>query len=510
MSLRAADLYPKWINIAIMEISKLPPPLPLTANDADIQQNLLNRLQQLGSITARVLRIDNGQAVLATRLGEITGANALKLKAGDVVQIRLEGDKQKAVLKVSPAKDQVTVLRSNQHPRFLAILQTMRPTTAVVVSQQGGNTKLQLGNAQVSVPLQSQLKVGQLLKVTHTAETKSIELRPVNHQQVLKSALVQLIPARTQFTTDNKFLPLLQILQQSGLRTTSGPDPQPAVSSNNTPPQKGPGVDVPGTAVTTSKAMLALVSGLESLVRSLPVIAALDQRTIQKWVEHASESLLRPPSEKSLVRPNPLAVLHQLPKTESGIAQLVQLLLKPAPSATKATGGEIKDRPVDFDESMLAPLRDAVKATEHSLNQQLFQQTSLRLQQELQQPVAFNLNIPYVEQETAKALKLSIRQKNKVADPEKQAWEIRLSFEFGLLGLISTHILLDGNTLSTNFWAVEPDTKAKIERELPDFRQQLIASGFDPGYFLCFSGKPPEDGDSEFSPLPDSLLDIKV
>jgi flagellar hook-length control protein FliK len=158
----------------------------------------------------------------------------------------------------------------------------------------------------------------------------------------------------------------------------------------------------------------------------------------------------------------------------------------------------------------LAQFRDAIRTTEQSLNQQLFQQTSLRFQQELQQPIAFNLNIPYMEEQTVKSLLLRICQKSNEASTENQAWEIRLSFEFASLGLISTHILLNGDTLSSSFWADEECTKNKINDALPDFKQQLAKSGFNLGSFFCYLGQPPQESDDAFSPVPDSLLNIEV
>jgi hypothetical protein len=227
-------------------------------------------------------------------------------------------------------------------------------------------------------------------------------------------------------------------------------------------------------------------------------------------VELALHNTLGVKPEKALSSSSLLSVMRQLPQTEQGINQLIQLLLKASQESADTEVQQLKKPTFNNNEPLLTQFRDAIRSTEQSLNQQLFQQTSLRFQQELQQPVAFNLNIPYMEQQTVKSLQLKIRQKSKAANAENQAWEIRLSFEFGLLGLISTHILLDGDTLSSSFWAIKEATKNKINDALPDFKQQLVKSGFYLGHFFCYLGQPPQESNNAFSPVPDSLLDIKV
>lgn len=488
-----------------MEISNLPPSSPSNVSVSDPPLDILSRLQQLGSSQARVISVANGQALLSTRFGEITGSNALKLKAGDTVQIRLEGDKQNPVLKVTPFQNQMTLLPANKFMKLLVLLPANRPTPATVVRHQGNNTLLQLGTVQMPIPLQPQLKTGQLLNIVHREASATIEIKPVNHQQVLRSALAQLVSARPQSSSNNQLQPFLQLVQ-SVLKINTGP-PSEVYLANNSQNLMGSTISNSSNALPNNT-MTTLVSGLELLVRSLPTPISLTQRAIQKWVELSTDSTLGAKRETSASSSNPLSVLRHLPQTERGLNQLIQSLLKT--NQEQAEVQQLKKTVFDNDEPLLMQFRDAIKSTEQSLNQQLFQQTSLRFQQELQQPIAFNLNIPFMEQQSVKSLQLKIRQKNKEADAENQTWEIRLSFEFGLLGFISAHILLDGNTLSTSFWAVDGDTKNKINSALPDFKQQLVKSGFDLGNFFCYLGQPTSESDNAFSPIPDSLLDIKV
>ncbi|MDH5354172.1 MAG: flagellar hook-length control protein FliK, partial [Gammaproteobacteria bacterium] len=103
-----------------------------------------------------------------------------------------------------------------------------------------------------------------------------------------------------------------------------------------------------------------------------------------------------------------------------------------------------------------------------------------------------------------------IRQHSRDTDPEKQSWDIYLDFEFGLLGMISTHLMLEENTLSASFWSVLPATQDKIDQNLPDFEQQINRAGFNLGQFNSFPGKPPVAPTQQILPSSESLLDIKV
>ena len=495
-----------------MEILNLSPTSPSKGKTVDALTNVLSRLQQVGSIKAHVASVTNGQALLLTHLGDITSSNALKLKPGDTIQVRLDGDKQNLVLKVTPTQDQVTLLAANNHLKLVALLPANLPTMATIVSHKGNNTLLQIGLEQISVPLQSQLKVGQLLQIIHHLASTKIEIKSVDHQQVLRSALAHLLSAHPQSSDNHQKQPLLQLMQSmqkintkqtTAASFTNNSHRFPSATSVN----KG---NVLSANTLPNNTISALISGLELLIRSLPTVSTLNQRAIRKMVELATHNTLGTKLEKGLSSSSPLSLLRQLPQTEQDLNQLIQTLLKTNHKQAEPDIQQLKKKTSNNNDTLMSQFRDAIRSTEQSLNQQLFQQTSLRFQQELQQPIAFNLNIPYIEQQTVKSMQLKIRQKSKGASAENQAWEIRLSFKFGLLGLISSHILLEGDTLSTSFWAIEETTKNKINDALPDFKQQLVKSGFNLGHFFCYLGQPLQESDYAFSPIPESLLDIKV
>jgi hypothetical protein len=489
-----------------MQISNPHPNASLKGNVPAKPLDVLNRLQQLGSITANVVSVMNKEALLSTCLGKIRTSNALDLKAGDTIQVRLDANNQNPILKVTLLHEQLTLLAANKFLKLLPLLSTNQPVIATVVSQQSNKTLLQFRSVQTLIPLPIKLKPGQLLTLVHHEAFETIEIKLVDNQRVLKSALSQLLSDRSQPSLNKSLQPLLQ-LAKSVLKIDSEHMLAAKLINKNQRFMKAAtsnsGRTLPSSHVS------AVASELKQLIHSLPTISSLSHRDIQRSVEIATLMTLEPQPNKGLSNSSLLSILRRLPQTEQGLNQLIQSLLKTNHRQAALIVQQLKESQSNDEAPLLTQFKDAIKSTEQSLNQGLFQKTSLRFQQELQQPIAFNLNIPYLEQQEVKSLQLKIRQKSK-ENVENQAWEIRLSFEFNLLGLISTHVSLDGDTLSTNFWAVKEGTKNKITDALPEFKQQLVKSGFNLGYFFCYLGQPLPGDDNNFSPMPDSLLNIKV
>jgi len=489
-----------------MQISNPHPNASLKENVPIAPLDVLNRLQQLGAITANVVSVINKEALLSTCIGQIRTSNSLDLKAGDTIQVRLDTNNQSPILKVTFLQDQMTLLAVNKFLKLLPLLPINRPGLAIVISQQGNTTLLQLGSVQTSIALSIKLKPGQLLTLVHHESSETIELKPVDHQSVLKSALSQLLSDRPHPSFNRSLQPLLQ-LAYSVLKINTEHTLASKLAIKNQRFIKSASSNLSSTL--SNSHVSAVASKLKLLIHSLPKITSLSHRDIRRLVENATFKTLGSQTNKGLSDSNLLSALRQIPQTEQSLSQLIQSLLKTNQRQAALVVQQLKSLSNDG-ASLLTQFKDAIKLTEQSLNQSLFQKISLRLQQELQQPIAFNLNIPYLEQQEVKSLQLKIRQKNKDAYVKNQAWEIRLSFEFGLLGLIYTRVSLDGDTLSTNFWAVKESTKNKINDALPNFKQQLVKSGCKLGYFYCYSGQPPQEDDNDFSPVPDSLLNIKV
>ena len=123
-----------------MQISNRHPNVSLKGNVPATSLDVLNRLQQLGSITANVVSVMNKEALLSTCLGKIRTSNALDLKAGDTIQIRLDANNQSPTLKVTLLHEPLTLLAANKFLKLLPLLPTNQPVLATVVSQQSSKT----------------------------------------------------------------------------------------------------------------------------------------------------------------------------------------------------------------------------------------------------------------------------------------------------------------------------------------------------------------------------------
>ena len=471
-----------------MEISKLSDSSFNTSSRQLLPIDLFKQLSQLGSIEARVASISKGQALLNSQLGQILSVNTLDLKTGDRLQIRAGGNEQVPVLKVSKLAPQATILNAAANQNLAKVLTAAKPVAALIVSQQSNNTIIQLGDQRIIIPAQPDLKSGQLISVEKSADGKNIEIRPVNHLQVLKSAINQLLPQQARHQQPASLTQLVKLIQNI---SSTNYQPTAAAETN-----KGQGTNV--------------FSQLEALIGSLPQLSKLDKTTIQQWVRYilpASQDR----SDQAHSVATPYQLLQQLPKLEGSVGQQLrqwaQSLASTTGSQVQITNTGSKSIPDDL---LLHTSREIIKLVDQSLGQQLLQQTSLRYQQELQQPLALSIAIPLNDQQKVQEMRLKIRQRKSEAGADKQSWDIHLDFEFGLLGLISTHLLLDDGRLSASFWSGNPETRQNIDSNLPDFKAQISRAGFDLGQFHSFPGKPPETNEHDKLDLPSTLLDIRV
>lgn len=465
-----------------MDIPKLPESLSAPAVRGQARPDLFTQLAKLGSIEARIMSVARGQLILNTQLGQITGLNTLDLKSGDRVQIRLDQTDSKPVLKVNRLPQKPIELNATSARSLANQLVVNRPVAAIVVSQNANSSLLQLGDRQITIPRQSGLNPGQLISLTKSESGDRIEIRPVNHQQVLKSAVSRLLPAQTgtqQTAAVTQLIKLINTATQSQSIPQSLPQ-QPGLTDGH-----------------------SLLSQFKALLGALPKAPSFDRTTIQQWLRPL---LTNSNSNPTGNLPNPYQILHQLPKTEVLLVQLLQQTMRLTQNrqATDVDQRSVSEEPYQ-------PIaRDIIKLVDQSINQQLLQQTSVRYQQELQQPFALNLTIPITDANKTRELKLKIRENTRDAEPGKQSWDIYLDFEFGLLGLISTHLVLEENTLSASFWSVLPATQDKIDQNLSDFERQISRAGFDIGQFNSYPGKPPVEPVEQILPGSESLLDIKV
>ena len=502
-----------------MDIASLLNSAPTTTSQSEKTPEILNRLLQSGGLDAQVIKVDKSGALLSTRLGEILGKNALDLKTGDSVRIRLETGDKNPVLKVSRPIVPAILLSAAKHKALYQALRADQAYTAIVVRHQPGDSKIQIGNTQFSIAYQTGLKAGQLVTLALRNKINAIELKPVNSEQVLKSALAKLLPQQTNPDMRTALSQLVRFLRPDArvagneklvLNTPTATNAanameKPTVAENRVLSSK----TTPSNPTIGERALMPLSARLGLLLDAIPSITAINSRVIQQWIAHLG--LVKPiDSNTSSPVLNPLSVLQQLPDTEATLKQLIQLFFRSRAPVSSNTDQSGNDPEATRNDQSSGLIKEILKLIEQSLNHQLFQKVNARHQQELQQAVSLNLTIPFSDRESVNDLHLKIRQQDREASSEKQCWDIHLSFEFGDLGLISSHINMDGNLLSTSFWSVLAETKQKIDLAIPEFKQLLSNSGFITGQFNSFAGIPQQDDKYDLSSYPDALLDIKV
>ncbi len=287
----------------------------------------------------------------------------------------------------------------------------------------------------------------------------------------------------------------------------------PAPASQTTPAATTATPPKPGPSPATTALPERLQSLLQPLLRAIVEPAQLTPQKLQQTLELLGLQTRPPlPGASPAAAPAPaqadlLPRLIELQALLRDQPELFERLLRDRPgvgeAAAKADPGAADDWPQwrqQFGQQL-----------EQSINQLMLGKTGLRLQQEQQQPLNLNLAIPLqLPGEPQRELKLRLRERANPDDPEQPAWEVRLSFKFGLLGLITVHLLLQERRISAQFWAVEDGTRNLIDEQLPAFRQQLLRSGFEPGLFDCYAGQPLDSGDEPPAKGADNLLDVQV
>jgi len=500
-----------------MDIPRIPEFNPAPNNRSITQIEIFRQLIQLGTIEARVAAVSRGQAILLTQLGQISTSNALDLKSGDVIRVRASGSEQNPILKVSPGGvNKSVILEAAKHPALAKQIPASKPVSAILLGQQANGTGIKVGSQIFTIPRQADIKPGQLISLAKIDSNNTIEIKVVDHRQVLKSAIGRLLPQLSTSRDISGLTQLLKLVQSlSGSLSVAGKQAALPVPVKTSIPTSQFGLPTsaksPATptqsGISQQHAPASTNNLLHNLLTSIPTLSKLDKATLEHWVDRLLTS-------ESTQQPNRLStqqILQQIPKTEASLMQLLQKITQQVTNQQNGTNpvSTAEAKPT-FEEPLQLIARDIIKLVEQSSNQQLLQQTSLRYQQELQQPLVLNLAIPVNEEQKTRELCLKIRQKHKGNEILKQCWDIHFDFEFGLLGLISTHLVLDENTLSASFWSELTDTQNKIDNGLDDFRRQLNRAGFELGQFYSFVGKPPLEDDDAIVPSSESLLDIKV
>ena len=482
-----------------MDISGLSNQITSLNSQTVLPEILFQRLAQMGSISASVASISKGQALLTSQLGQILTANTLDLKVGDRLTIRSNNHSQRPALKVSLQPPQPFTINTATNKSLGRILTPAKSATAVIVNQFKAGTTIESGNQQFKTQSLPDLKIGQLISLTKSSRGDSIEIRPINHQQILKAAVGRLIPQQVTQGSSSDIVKAVRLVNDFAQSNGNLAKTMQLVNAT--------------ISQASAKAELAInnngpASSLEVLIRSMPELSKLDSATIRQWLSRIINPVKSNIDREPLAQ-SPHQLLQGLAKSETDvIQQLKQFVASSKQDSAPAPDHSVK-KGVN-EEALQMTGRELVKVGEQSINQQLFQQTSLRLQQEQQQPLLLHLSMPLNDQDKLTELGIMIRQRKPESDPQNQVWEIRLDFEAGSLGDISTHLSLSGDTVSASFWSRKIETQQKIESSLNDFQTQITQAGLVPGQFHSFHGKPSQEKSVDIAGMPETLLDIRV
>lgn len=484
---------------------------------------ILSQLQQAGLFRALVIESHGNRVILDTAFGQLTGQAPDNLNRGDEILARLITGKSEPTIKIEQHQPKTLTL-NNRVLNALFISESADPVVARVISHGKNHTLLQLADKNVAIPRQNLLQVGETLLLKPSEQVKpsgrqEVELNRIQPQTILKNALSELLP-RSLPNRDSAGLPQLQKLTASLLRLNADipinqplPSTQPQqIKENSLSPINQSPIKENQPLLKASEQKVAVQKELQQLLtilsRPLVKVDSIKAESVQQLLTILS--LVKSPTTQQTSTPfnslpDQLKVLQQeLKQSPEPFRQLIRQLIV-------ANAASSKKLPSD---SALLELSnnyrgELLQQVEQSLNHLLIQKTSVRLQLEQNQPIQFNLNIPLQVDNESTALKLKIRQKQRNETTDEQHWEINLSFEFGLLGLISSHILLQDKKLSAHFWAVKTHTKNLIDSQLDHFKTQLKKAGFELGMFDCFIGQP-STGEEHSSPVSENLVDIKV
>lgn len=462
------------------------------------------------------------------------------------------------LLKLTSQMPQATLIEPQNSAKESA--PSTPPQLIKVLDHQKNSTQLQIGQKTLTIPLQRQLTAGEflMLRINQNRQPELVRIAP---QQMLKQAISELLPRLNAAADKTPALAALQklvstILQlepehlsrpetllqtlkpavkpDSPIKSAASARLQSRLPDNMVHKQTRPGLAVKstsdqGVSVHSTSKHSAPAATTQSANRP----AATVNPGLARQVEQILQQIARPLADAGRIdavaikqilsqlglltisKPVPVAqnlsqqiqLLHQIiQQSPQTLQQLItQVIHNQAGHTAAETGDEAQ---IQHLSNLLR--NELLQQLEQTSSQLLVQKSSLKLNQDLQQPLQLNLNIPLQFGQDTIPLKLKLKQREKNHQSSPSPWEINLNFDLPLLGLINTHLLLQGSTLSASFWAVRENTKALIDSHLHEFKKQIQTSGFEPGQFHSYLGEPANNDEQATATSDINLLDVKA
>lgn len=240
------------------------------------------------------------------------------------------------------------------------------------------------------------------------------------------------------------------------------------------------------------------------LDRLLPRLPQFDAASLQRWFQAAK--LVEATGTRSSPPMDIMQILTRL-GTGDGFARELGSLL----AAESRNRAEAESQPSRLPPEAPGPqIREGLRLVEQSLTQNLLQRATIGLQQETQQPLAFNLALPLLEQNEIKPLYIDLAQRQRAQNQNDRYWDIRIRFEFSALGPVCCHVVLEGSAVAASFYSERATTRADIDAALPELRRQLTDAGFEAGEFHSFSGGFKIEQSPLAADIGEALIDIEV
>lgn len=477
--------------------------------------DILQNLQQAGLFKAIVIKQTGNQVLLDTAFGNITGKAPDQLKTGDEILARVTTLQPQPTLKIEQHTPKLLTLAKSQF-KGLALNLDTTVLAAKVVSHTNNHTQLKINNQIIQINRQQSLQEGETLLLKDAGKNQ-LQLIRIQPQTILKAALSSLIPrainqgqkynlsslqkisseladSKSAALIDRANLKSMELAQQY-----KGNPEASQTSPNRLLPSISPGI--PGQTKLLQDILHALAKPLASIENFKPEV-------LQQIFSYLALIKTDMPGNMNNLGQQLQYLSLILKQSPESFRQLVQeIFVQSATPPVKAR--QLYEGPVS---ELSSTLRlEILQQTDQTLNQLLIQQSSARLQLDQQQPLNLILNIPVQMDQQSQDLLIKIKQKKKnQSDESLQYWEIELSFEFGLLGMITTRILLQESKISANFWAYKADTKNLIDTHMDQFKSQLQKAGFELGLFDCFNGPAPASSEKEQYFANDNLLDLQA
>lgn len=528
---------------------------------ANLQQpvvEIINKLQQADLFRAMVIATNGKNVLLDTAFGQLEGLSTDSLRKGDEIFARLLPAKSQQTIQVEQILNTQQALPAKVVNQLIKLIETASksmdgdpavrsssststpetiklPLTIKVIGHHQKQTIVQLQHKNYAIPRQTLLEKGETL-LLKTGSQNKVEAFRITPETVLKNALSQLLPRVNSSADSVDFSRTQKLINRilqfdpsknagSGSSASVSPEKNKTVEpvinreptsklSNNQPAVETlvvkPKLENSTTATHQKELPVKLIKQLLQQL-SQPLIKAenVSAESVQKIFRLLS--LLQPSTASTQSTQNQSSLVDRLNNLHTAVSRspnnfklLLQQLFESnaAKNKTQISDNFQLDNISSFKTELLQQL-------EQTISQYQLQKTTLRLNQEHNQPVTININIPLQIKDQTTSLKLKIKQRNSDVNHDEKHWEIHLAFKFASLGLISTNILLQDSRLSAHFWAEKPASKVLIDTHMHQFKDQLKKSGFELGLFDCFVGKP-AFSESPAQRLGDNLVDLKA